>query len=79
MPRRFFAYLGVMKENRVTVWLSVASFLQFMFLGFAGSFVAEVIKPQSDNTIVFWSSFFSFILAILILYIYLEVFSMTRS
>lgn len=68
-----------MKENRVTVWLSVASFLQFMFLGFAGSFVSEVIKSHSDNTILFWSSFFSLILAIIILYIYMEVFSMTKS
>jgi len=68
-----------MKESRVNVWLSVGSFLQFMFLGFSGSFVTEIVKTQSDDTILYWSSFFAFILSILILYIYFEVFSMTSS
>ena len=59
--------------------LSLVTFVQLMFLGFAGSFVAEVIKSRQDDAILFWSSFFSLILAIVILYIYIDIFSKTKS
>lgn len=71
-------YLELMKENRVSTMLSLVSFMQFIFLGFGGGFVPEIIKMQPDGTIIFWTSLFSLILGIVILYLYLEVFSKTK-
>ncbi len=52
--------------------------MQFMFLGFGGGFVSEIIKLQPDGMILFWTSLFSLILGIVILYLYVEVFSKTK-
>lgn len=67
-----------MREKRVDVLVSVASFLHLMFLGFAGALVAELVKDQKDDIIVFWSSFFASLLTCFIIYIYSELFLMTK-
>lgn len=67
-----------MKEKRVDVLLSVASFLHLMFLGFAGSLAAEVIKSQQSDLILFLSSFFTLILAFILAYIYSQLFFLTK-
>ncbi len=67
-----------MKEKRVDVLLSLASFLQLMFLGFAGSLVAELIKSQQNNITIFWSSLAALILTISIMYVYSEVLFITK-
>lgn len=52
--------------------------MQLVFLGFAGSFVSEIIKPEQNQLILFWSSLFALALAILIVYLYLEAFAASR-
>jgi len=59
-----------MKKARITVLLSLVTFLELMFLGFGGSFISEMIKDDANEMILFWSSFWSAILVIQILYIY---------
>ncbi len=68
-----------MKEKRIDVLLSVVAFIQFLFLGFGGAFINELIKNQSDTTILYWSSFFTLIFLISIIYLYLEVLFLTKS
>lgn len=68
-----------MKKVRITVLLSFVNLLQLMFLGFGGSFVTEIIKENSNELVLFWSSMFSLILTLFIVYIYVTVFSATRS
>lgn len=67
-----------MKKIRITAWLSVVTFLELMLLGFGGSFVNEIVKENSNEVVWFWSSMFSLILTIFIVYIYVSVFSATR-
>lgn len=67
-----------MKKIRITAWLSVVTFLELMLLGFGGSFVNEIVKENSNEVVLFWSSMFSLILTIFIVYIYVSVFSATR-
>lgn len=67
-----------MKKIRITAWLSVVTFLELMLLGFGGSFVNEIVKENSNEVVLFWSSMYSLILTIFIVYIYVSVFSATR-
>jgi hypothetical protein len=67
-----------MKEKRVDVLLSVASFIQLLFLGFGGAFVSELIKDKSEEGILYWSSFFALIFLICIIYLYSEVLFITK-
>lgn len=67
-----------MKKIRITDWLSVVTFLELMLLGFGGSFVNEIVKENSNEVVLFWSSMYSLILTIFIVYIYVSVFSATR-
>lgn len=59
--------------------LSIVTFLELILLGFGGSFVTEVMKDDSNEVVIFWSSMFSFILIIFIVYIYITAFEATRS
>jgi len=68
----------IMRNDRVSIFLSAANFMQLIFLGFAGSFVSEIIKAEQNQLILFWSSLFTLALAILIVYLYLEAFSASR-
>ena len=68
-----------MREKRVDVLISIVSFLQLLFIGFGGAFVNELIQDQSNSTIIYWSSFFTLVLGIIIAYVYSEVYFMTKS
>ena len=68
-----------MKEKRVDVLLSVASFLHLVFLGFAGSLVAELFNDHQNEAILFWRSLFALVFAFSLVYIYSEVFMLTKS
>lgn len=68
-----------MKEKRVDMLLSIASFLQLMFLGFAGSFAAELLNDQKNEAILFLTSLAALILIISIVYLYTEIAFITRS
>lgn len=71
--------LVAMKEKRVDVYLASASFFQLIFLGFGGTFAAELIKNQPSDSILLMSSLFAFILTFIIAYIYTQVFYLTKS
>lgn len=67
-----------MLKNRLSVILSFLGFVQLMFIGFGGSFAIEIVKDQSNEAILFWSSLASLVLAIMITYLYVVAFALTN-
>lgn len=64
-----------MFKDRLSVILSFLSFVQLMFIGFGGSFAVEIVKEESNETILFLSSMITLILGVVITYLYTEAFA----
>jgi hypothetical protein len=68
-----------MKEKRVDILLAIASFFQLIFLGSSGSFAAEAMSDNPDEKIIFVTSLSALITMTVIIFVYLQTFSLTSS
>jgi hypothetical protein len=66
-----------MKEKRIDILLSIASLFHLILLGSSGSFAAEAMSDHPDERIIFVTSLSALITVIIIIFIYLQTFSLS--